>query len=160
MGPSAGTPVSAILSRSVRTIGPDERLWFARDLMRTHRIRHLVVVDHDRVVGVVSDRDVLAAVSPVADRPSVARSADLATLERRVHQIMTRNPITVRAGTSVEDATRLLLEHRIHSLPVVDERDRCVGLLTDTDVLRWGLEQSAQGTIGPEGTTAAPGTAA
>lgn len=102
-------------------------------MTRTHRIRHLPVLDGDRLVGVVTDRDLRLAMPPIwADDRDELRDA-LNT--RRVSEVMIRDIITVPSDTPVEYAAKLLYTHRIGCLPVVDD-DRLVGILTETDLLR------------------------
>jgi len=84
---------------------------------------------------VVSDRDLLKALSPfVGTAAETAR--DVATLNRRVHQIMSRKPITLPPDASIAEAVRLILEHRISCIPVVDAHFRPVGILSWRDILR------------------------
>jgi acetoin utilization protein AcuB len=139
-------PVSAILARSPRTVSLDDSLRLVRQVMAAERIRHVVVVDEGIVVGLVSDRDVLGALSPTADNERIARPADVATLEKRVHQIMSRKLVSVGPATPVTEAARLMLEHRINCLPVVDGRGRCAGVVTSVDVLEWSLALAAEAT--------------
>jgi acetoin utilization protein AcuB len=64
------------------------------------------------------------------------QARDLATLKKRVHQIMTRAPITLTAEARVEDAIQLFLVHRVSCIPIVDEGFRAVGIVTWRDVLK------------------------
>lgn len=137
MGSDPGQrPVTEIMAHEPATVGMDVHIWRVRDLMRKGGFQHVLVEDEDgRLVGVVSDRDLLAALSPVADNPRVARSIDIATLEKRVHQVMGRQVLVIAPDVTVAEAGRLLLDHGFHSLPVVVD-GRCVGIVTTTDVLR------------------------
>ena len=93
--------------------------------MQLADIRHLPVVDEDdRVVGILSNRDVLGA---------LGESKGLGVL---VNQIMTRDVYFVHPETRGCEATALMLDHKIGSLPVVDRERRLVGILTETDILR------------------------
>ncbi|MEZ5100938.1 MAG: CBS domain-containing protein [Thermoleophilia bacterium] len=143
MGPDPGQrPVGEIMVREPATVGMDVHLWRVRDLMRKGGFQHVLVEDEDgKLVGVVSDRDVLAALSPVADNPRVARSTDIATLEKRVHQVMGRNLLAIAPEVTVAEAGRLLLDRGFHSLPVVDG-GHCVGIVTTTDLLRAFVEDA------------------
>ncbi|MCG3127312.1 MAG: Inosine-5'-monophosphate dehydrogenase [Phycisphaerae bacterium] len=129
------TTVGQIMTRHVITIAMDEPLSRAREILSDHGIRHLVVLDQGRVVGIVSDRDVLATLSPYAVSDLTARPQDLATLAKPVHQFMTRRPISVNSSTPVDEASRLMVEHTISSLLVVDDH-RLVGIVTSKDLLR------------------------
>lgn len=122
------------MSRRVTTVRPEARLSEAAQLMRARRIRHLPVVDPaGRLVGMVTDRDLRQALFA----PAVQAEAEdvLEVLEGlSVGDIMTRGVVSIRAATSIRDAARLMYERKLGALPVV-ERERLVGLLTETDVL-------------------------
>lgn len=116
------------------TVTPDDTLATALQLTRQHRIRHLpVVLSTGELTGMVSDRDIrLAMPSPLV----VPDAERVDFLERTsVAEIMTRRVITAASGQTVEDAAKLLYQHRIGSLPVVDARGHLEGILTETDIL-------------------------
>jgi IMP dehydrogenase len=102
------------------TIGPDETLADALALMAHHRISGIPVVEHDgKLVGILTNRDVRFANNP----------------RQRVSELMThKNLITVREGVDKDEAKRLLHQHRIEKLVVVDEAYRCTGLITVKDI--------------------------
>ena len=116
------------------TVTPDAGLLEVRALFRRHRFRHVPVVEDGALVGVVSDRDVLGAVSPFLDTPAETHR-DVATLERTAADLMTAVPRTVSPGAPLADAARRMIEAGVSSLPVTDD-GRLVGILTARDVLR------------------------
>jgi len=122
------------MSRRVTTVRPEARLSEAAQLMRTGKIRHLPVVDRaGRLVGMVTDRDLRQALfAPAVQAETEDVRSILETLS--VGDIMTRGVVSVRAATSIQDAARLMHERKLGALPVV-ERERLIGLLTETDVL-------------------------
>ena len=124
------------MNRDVTTVGPDEALITLSALLRRGRFHHLLVVERGRLVGVISDRDVLQAASPFLD--TVGESwRDAATLTRAAREIMTSDVVTVQAPTPVEEAARLMLERGVSCLPVVDDEGRAEGIVTSKDVLRY-----------------------
>lgn len=131
--------VGSIMTRHVITIAMDDTLRTVRSLFDLHRFHHLVVVDRGRAVGVVSDRDLLRHLSPFLGQGS-ERTLDLSTLDRKVHQAMSRRLISVKEHTRVEEAGQLMLQHTISCLPVLDEAGGCVGIVTSHDVMRWCLQ--------------------
>jgi IMP dehydrogenase len=117
-------------------IGPDATLADALDLMRRHSISGVPVVENGgtgghhvgRLVGILTNRDVRFASNP----------------EQRIYELMTReNLVTVRDGVSQAEAKRLLHQHRIEKLVVVDERFNCVGLVTVKDIEKAQLNPHA-----------------
>ena len=100
--------------------------------------QHALVVELGAVVGVISDREVLAAMSPDADSRFASRH-ELASLDKRAHQIMGRSPLRISTDATMAEAAALLLERRVHCLPVFHGQ-RCVGTLSSGDVISWALE--------------------
>jgi len=105
------------------TITPDRTLGDTLELMKTHQISGIPVVDGDgkpphRLAGILTNRDVRFA----------------SDMNQKVWDLMTREVITVGEGATQEDAKRLLHEHRIEKLVVVDGKSRCIGLITVKDI--------------------------
>lgn len=114
--------VSEIMSQEIVTITADKRVGQALQLMQKHQIRHLPVMEGRRMVGWITSRDL--------------REVLLASMLEKitVGDVMVQAPITVTPGTSVEEAARLVVEHKIGGMPVV-EGDRLVGVITMLDLL-------------------------
>jgi len=137
----ANRTVSEVLQRHYVALEAGDRLDFADQVMRLGRIRHLPVVSKGVLVGIVSNRDILAA--------SLSKALDFARGERRtflhaieVAEVMTSSVYTVTGDTRLSDAARLMLQHKIGCLPVVDAGGTLVGLVTETDVLRAALDEA------------------
>ena len=135
MEPIAGSLVASIMSRHVVSVDYDDRLSTVKRIFDTHGFHHLLVVENGRLHGVLSDRDLLRALSPFIGTLSET-TRDSHTLDKRVHQIMTRKLITVSPHTTLTEAIDLFLEQRVSCLPVIDAERRPVGVLTWRDVLR------------------------
>jgi acetoin utilization protein AcuB len=124
-----------IMTTRVVTVEMDDRLEVVKEIFDTMKFHHLLVMDeHKKLSGVVSDRDLLRALSPyVGSAAETAR--DLATLNKRVHQIMSRHPITLHPQSTAAEAVKLLLAHRISCIPIVDEEFKPVGIVSWRDLL-------------------------
>ncbi len=118
------------------TIGPNATLSDAKALMRGHRISGVPVVENadkgghvtGKLVGILTNRDVRFASNP----------------DQKVHELMTKdNLVTVREGVDQEEAKKLLHQHRIEKLLVVDELGQCVGLITVKDIEKSKLNPNA-----------------
>lgn len=117
-------PASEIMTTNVVSVRDDASLTNIDWEMALAEIRHVPVVDqHGVVVGIVSDRDLLRTLSR-ADRARVPVSA-----------IMTLTPGSVHAETPAREALELMLERKIHAVPVLDDRGRLLGIITATDFL-------------------------
>ncbi len=127
--------IADIMSREPVTVGMDEDLRRVRELFELYRFHHLLVLLNGEVVGVISDRDLLRATSPFVGRAS-ERPQDLATLNRRVHQIMTRKPVVVAPESPLPEAAQLMLTQRVSCLPVVPDTGGLAGIVTWRDVVR------------------------
>jgi acetoin utilization protein AcuB len=127
------------MTPNVITASPDTTLADALKLTRGNRIRHLPIVENDRLVGLVSDRDLRLAMPPVwaSDTDYAQLREDLGT--RVLREIMVTEIITTAPDLPIEDAARSLYEHRIGCLPVLDG-DELVGIISETDVLRAFVE--------------------
>ncbi|MDA0353030.1 MAG: CBS domain-containing protein [Chloroflexi bacterium] len=134
LDPSALPTVGDIMSQPVHTVRSDENLEAARKALELFHVHHVLVENSGRIVGIVSDRDILRHLSPYADGKS-SQSRDEATLHRPVYSIATYQLITVETSTTLAEATALMLEHRISCLPVVGRHGNVVGVVTKTNLL-------------------------
>jgi acetoin utilization protein AcuB len=128
--------VDAIMSRDVESVGPDMSLMEIQDTLRKHGFRHLLVIEDDALVGVISDRDVLRVVSPFLNTLSEA-PRDIKTLMRPAREVMRTDPVSIHPDTSIKEAASTLLEHTISCLPVVNDENQIEGIVTSKDLLRY-----------------------
>jgi acetoin utilization protein AcuB len=127
------------MTQPVQVISMDDSVDSIKQIFENHHYHHLIVAgDHGECAGVISDRDLLKNISPFVGKPT-ERSADLSCLKRRAHQIMTRQLVAVRPNTSLRAAMRVMLDHRISCLPVVDAKKHCIGIVTMRDITRWAI---------------------
>ena len=125
--------VRDIMSAEVTTLGRNDTLLLAKDIMNLGRIRHFPVVEDDEVVGVVSQRDLYrASLGTVMQYGEKAQRAFLESVA--VKEVMA-DPIAIGPDATVRDAARLMLEHKIGCLPVLED-NRLVGIVTETDMLQ------------------------
>ena len=132
--------VSSIMTRGVVTVDMDDSLQTIREILNSFEFHHIPVVDGQKLIGIISDRDLLGELSPFLDTPS-QEHRDFAILKKRAHQIMSRILITVNAKTSIEKASNLLMENNISCLPVVSTQDNVEGIVTWKDILRFYMKQ-------------------
>jgi CBS domain-containing protein len=118
---------SSTMTRDVVCLTPGDRIDDAHKIMVEWEIRHLPVLDGRRVVGILSDRDVLLHASP---SPTGLIVPDLA-----VADVMTPAPLTCRSEASIASIAALMLAHKIDCTPIIDEQGGLIGLVTSSDLL-------------------------
>ncbi|WP_318013720.1 CBS domain-containing protein [Roseateles oligotrophus] len=128
--------IQHIMSTRVVTVELDDRLEVIKKIFDASKFHHVLVVEESRLFGVVSDRDLFKALSPYIDS-TTETARDVATLNKRVHQVMSRKPITLRPEAPISEAIELFLDHQISCLPVVDKDFKPVGILSWRDILKW-----------------------
>lgn len=124
--------VSEIMTREVVSVEESDSLVNLLESLQALRFRHLPVTDDDRLIGLITERDLLRLSTSNLLPHHAAQSRDL--FERfRVRDVMVREVVTVGPDTSLTAAGRLLLERRIGCLPVVDRKNVLVGIVTSSD---------------------------
>ena len=135
-GPQWVDPVPARdwMKRDPVVVRDDAPIAGAIQLMRTHTIRHLPVVNHaGRLVGIVTDRDLRQVIfDPMIQE--MLGDATLTLRALRVREVMTWGVVSIRPDTELRAAARLMRERKIGALPVTED-GAVVGMLTETDVL-------------------------
>jgi CBS domain-containing protein len=128
--------VRDIMPRKMVTISESDRLSTVEDIMTLGRVRHMPVVHGGKLVGVVSERDLLrSSLSNLSEFGNEERRAFLHVVE--IGRVMSAPAITIGPLCTVEQAARSMAENKIGCLPVVEEDDTLLGLITETDVLRY-----------------------
>lgn len=125
--------VSKYMTQKLITATPSMSVKQAFLLMRTHRVRHIPVVEEEKLVGIISDRDLR--------RPRWAEQLDDWTAyyqvddNHTVSDVMTRTPETVRASDDILKAVSIFREHRYGALPVLNKDGELTGILSAQDLL-------------------------
>ena len=131
--------VREIMSAPPVTVDRADTLAFAEELMNVERIRHLPVVDGDVLVGLISQRDLLAASISTLSAPS--EEDDLERKRRvQIGTVMRGLVETVTPESPAEKAADTLLAHQLGCLPVIDERHHLLGVVTRSDFVRLARE--------------------
>ncbi|PIE68751.1 MAG: hypothetical protein CSA21_05635 [Deltaproteobacteria bacterium] len=128
------------MTREVITVAPDTSMMKAAKILKEHTIRRLPVVDENgKIVGIVTDSDIKEA------SPSKATTLDVHELyyllsEIKVKNIMTSHPFCVNEDGTVEKAAVIMREKKIEALPVINDQDKVVGIITETDIFKVMIE--------------------
>ncbi|UCX04479.1 CBS domain-containing protein [Shewanella glacialimarina] len=133
--PAAMILVRDIMTTRIVTVSIDDRLSVAKHIFDNVSFHHLLAIDeNDKLQGILSHRDFLKALSPnLGTAAELIR--DTETLNKRVHQVMSHNPITVSPDTRLKHACEIILKYNIGSLPVLDN-GTLIGIITWKDLLK------------------------
>ena len=127
--------VGDVMTTEVVTLDAGDHLDLASDIMTLGRIRHMPVVHDGKLVGILSQRDLFrGAISSVLQFRPAAEREWLAKI--RVEEVMTKHVVAAEPDWPIKRAVGVMIEGRFGCLPVVDEDNRVVGLLSETDCLR------------------------
>lgn len=133
----ADRTVGERMRRDFVSMAPDEKLLEAERIMRLGRIRHMPVLDHEELVGILSHRDVAdAALSSAAEASPAERIEHLRRIP--ISRVMHRSLHVVEESTTLREAALQMLRYKIGCLPVVEkagESLRMIGLVTESDLL-------------------------
>ncbi len=124
--------IASIMTRKVVTVKKDDSLWEIREIFEKAKFHHILVMEDKKLAGVISDRDFLGAISPLLDTLS-----ETICDNRKAHQIMSREVITVNAETSIKEAAGILLQNDISCLPVISSQGVLEGIVTWKDILKF-----------------------
>ncbi|SRR6266540_2038767 len=126
------TTVADVMTRDVLTVEPSDTIGEAAEKMNAANVGALVVVEHMvRIIGIVTERDLLRAVA------ARARAA-----EARVRQWMTPDPVTIEPETTIEDAANIMFENNFRHLPVVKD-GRPLGIVSLRVLSRWAFDRTS-----------------
>jgi acetoin utilization protein AcuB len=129
--------IDQTMIKDVLTIGPEAGVLEAQKLMAENRIRHLpVVAESDRLVGIVTDRDIRSAMpsTMLSEREKAEEEKRIKTM--KVKDIMTANPVTISPAQTLEDALLMMQRHKVGAFPVVDQEGRLKGIVSVRDLMR------------------------
>ena len=127
-----------VMTRDPLVVTPSETIGQADELMTANKIRQLPVVNERELVGIITDRDIRSFLSDSLLSPPEAREKALRT---RIADVMTRDPLTLAPDDSLREAVELLINEKIGGIPVLDQREGIVGIVTYVDVLRCFLNR-------------------
>ena len=127
--------IKQLMSKRISTVTLDDTLKTVQNKLKQTGYHHLLVIEGKQLCGVISDRDLFKALSPNLDTINETFK-DLSTLDKKVHQIMSRTLITSTLEANIYDIIGLLNQHDISCVPIVDEQHIPVGIITSRDILK------------------------
>jgi acetoin utilization protein AcuB len=134
--------IESIMTKAFVSVSLDDNLLTIKNIFEYANFHHLLVVDNNQLSGVISDRDLLKALSPnIGTAAELAR--DLATLNKKAHQIVNRKLATLTADANVFDAIDIFNTTNMSCIPIIDGKNHPVGILTWRDIMRTIGERNA-----------------
>ena len=130
------TTIREWMTSPVLTIRPEAAISLAHSMMKENKVRRLAVVDEqDRLVGILTIGDVREA------SPSDATTLSIWELnylwaQLTVGKIMSQDVVVVKPDETIFEAAKLMLDHKVSGLPVVDETGKLIGIITESDIFR------------------------
>ncbi len=130
--------IADIMTRKLITVSPDLSIGELQPMFKQFHIHHLLVVEDGRLLGVISDRDILRNISPFV-HTTAEEKKDSFTLTRKAHQIMSTQLVTAAPTLGIREACSQLLKSGVNILPIV-ENDKLVGVVSWRDILRYFIQ--------------------
>ena len=131
--------VAKLMTRKLFTVSPEDTVETAVQYLRQRGVRHLLVLDRDELVGILSDRDFKRALQPeqTKSKKVLGLGGIYFLLEPiLVREIMTKDPLTIDPGTTAQEAAAIMIKNKFGALPVA-KNGQLLGILTETDLLRY-----------------------
>lgn len=127
--------VRDIMTTEVVTLKVDEELSLASDIMTLARIRHLPIVEGDRLIGIISQRDLFkASLASVIDYDYQVARTHLKAVT--IKEVMVKDIVTIAPDAEIHEAGRIMLAQKIGCLPVIAD-DALVGMVTESDIMEF-----------------------
>jgi len=128
--------IENLMNTDLLTLSMDSPLIKAKELFENNKVHHLIVTDDDGLLaGVMTDRDLYKHLSPTVGT-SQETHRDTTLMQKKLHQIMARNLVTTQVHQSLNEAVVLLHDNHISCLPVVDKKNKPIGIITWRDILK------------------------
>ena len=119
-------PISTIMTTDVVTVRPDDTLAVVKDILFTKHLHHIPVVQGKKLIGIISSFDLVKLGKSAEEYSGV-----------KVEDIMTRRVATMSPNEKIGAAAQVFLENLFHGLPIVDDDNNLLGIITTHDVLKY-----------------------
>jgi len=122
--------ISTIMITDVITVGPEDNLELAKQLLEEHKVEHLPVVEDNKLVGIISYYDLWALNKDLKEYSKI-----------KVKEIMTRKVVHLEPNDKIGTATEVLLHHLFQAIPITDSEKNLVGIVTNLDILWYAYKK-------------------
>lgn len=128
---------SEIMTTDLTTVSPETKITDIFDIFRKYRFHHLPVINWDgKLVGIISNEDVMEKWQEIT-RKSSGKTWTVKSWEAALAKdIMTKHPITINKNETIAFAAALILTNSFHAIPITDEEDKLLGIITSHDLIK------------------------
>lgn len=138
--------VRKIMTTDVHSIELGRDLYEAKNLMAKHKVRHLPVLSEGKLVGIISQTDILRL--SFGQHFDDQTGGDAALFEMlTIEHVMVSNPNVVDPSCTIRELSELFIRSDFHAFPVVDGKGKVVGIVSTTDLIRYYLEEASQNSL-------------
>lgn len=136
-------PVAEIMTKELITLTLSNSLYDAEKLFKKHKIRHIPIVNGEKLIGVLSYSDLLkiSYADVLDDDQEFADVASVVYDMYSIGQVMAKVVVSVLPTATIKEVTEMLSKQSFHSIPIVDEANVLKGIVTTTDLLKYFLKQ-------------------
>lgn len=133
---------SEIMESKVFSLGTNSSLMDAASVMHEHNIRHLPIVEHNEVIGILSERDLRGFLEELYE--STEETADTARRKSMsIAEVMQTKPLSVDPSADIVDVIDLMIENKVGAIVVADELGQLRGIISYEDILKVAREKLA-----------------
>lgn len=132
----ATTPVSKIMTKKPEVIKTSDTMEDVRAIFEKRGFHHIPVVEHEKLVGLVSYTDYLQLIRTIFDNSMDIRVNEKVLHAMKVTEVMTKHVLCLHPKDSIETALRIFKTNQFHSLPVIDDHEHLVGIVTTYDLMK------------------------
>lgn len=130
------TPISRVMTRDPESIKPEDNLERVRQIFEIHGFHHVPVLEHGKLVGIVSYNDYLQKIRDLVNGATGKTNVEDLLRGVLVKDMMTPEVFTLQQDDTLETAVQIFHTHQFHALPVIDPERHLVGILTTNDLMR------------------------
>ncbi len=133
--------ITAIMTENVLCVDVDEELLRVDSLMKKHKIRHLPVLRKGKLVGIISQTDILRlSFGGIFEGQG---ESDLGMFETlRLEHVMVAKPSVANTSDTIADVAQLFVDSNFHAVPVVNDEQEVVGIVSTTDIIRYFIQET------------------
>lgn len=128
--------IKKLMSRKLVLVKADDNLGAIRDIFSSASFHHLLVVEKNKLVGIISDRDYFKSINASLGTPTET-SRDLIALKLKAHQIMSRNIVSLYENDTMVDLINTFHKNKLSCIPIVTNQNAPIGIITWKDIIRY-----------------------